>query len=252
MKRWIVMMFLACWCGLALRAQTADRPQARFLINGMFFSEAPTELDGNPVSISILRMDDGRKLMYVKGLELSAESKAYALSPHDVPDADTWLAKAKEATFFLDMSIQPPKALRLKEGDALGAFTATDMTGKVWTERDFIGRPLVLNFWYTGCGPCIKEMPELSSWMDICPDARYLAVTWNSAAQIKPIVERRHFRFTQIVNDSLLFRKFGIEQTPTTVIVNGEGRIHKIVVGTNQQKREALLSALKELTDKQK
>lgn len=55
------------------------------------------------------------------------------------------------------------------------------------------GRPMVLNFWYTGCGPCIREMPELNKWMEVYPDVTYLATTFDSAAQIKKIVEEPSF-----------------------------------------------------------
>ena len=53
-------------------------------------------------------------------------------------------------------------------------FKVKDTTGRVWTKADIIGKPFVLNYWHTGCRPCIKEMPELNEWMKICPDVTYL------------------------------------------------------------------------------
>jgi peroxiredoxin len=38
-------------------------------------------------------------------------------------------------------------------------FTLTDMGGKAVHLESFKGRPLVLNFWATWCGPCKSEIP---------------------------------------------------------------------------------------------
>ncbi len=50
------------------------------------------------------------------------------------------------------------------------------------------GRPLVLNFWFTGCKPCIAEMPELSRWVVEMPDANYIAVTYEAPEDIAKLV----------------------------------------------------------------
>ena len=39
-------------------------------------------------------------------------------------------------------------------------FTVTDNNGKAVKLSDFRGRPIVLNFWASWCGPCKREMPD--------------------------------------------------------------------------------------------
>jgi hypothetical protein len=48
----------------------------------------------------------------------------------------------------------------LKNG--LPAFEAVDLTGEAWSSERLQGRTVVLNFWFTGCGPCVAEIPELN------------------------------------------------------------------------------------------
>jgi thiol-disulfide isomerase/thioredoxin len=44
-------------------------------------------------------------------------------------------------------------------GKAAPAFNLVDLTGKKVALSDFKGRPIVVNFWATFCGPCKLEMP---------------------------------------------------------------------------------------------
>lgn len=217
----------------------AAKTQPLFLIQGLFFKNKPSSLEGKKVGMVTLKTknDNEATCLKIRG-ELTEADKKCAIPLEQVPHGKDFLEEAKKPQKFIYI---------LREKDKMGAFSATDTKGKIWNNQNTLGKPLVLNFWYTGCGPCILEMPEISGWMKICPNVNYLAITWDTAAQIKRIVEKKQFLFHQIAGDQILWKTFDIRATPTTVVINKKGIICKIVTGTNQQTREELLELIKNL-----
>ena len=41
---------------------------------------------------------------------------------------------------------------------------------------------------------------------------------------------------------------FGVQQTPTTVVIDKQGVVRKLTIGTNQQKRDELLKTIRQLS----
>lgn len=211
----------------------------KYVVEDLFYKDIPPRIKEHPQNVGIeFYKDAGHYIVFFNSsLNMTEEERALGLPASKVPDGKAIM------DFHYDKSGKNnesdiPRYLHV--GDTLSTFSVTDTNGEVWNNARTKGAPLILNFWYTGCGPCIAEMPELSKWVLRYPDAHFLAVTWDTPDEIKNIVERHHFRFTQIASDNSLRRLFKVNQTPTTVIIDGQGVIRNITEGTSEEKREAM------------
>ncbi len=127
-------------------------------------------------------------------------------------------------------------------------FILENLSGQTVSLASFKGKPLLINFWATWCGPCKIETPWLIELQnqyaskgfeivgistegdDLQPgDTEGLA---RQKAAIAKFVKEYHMQYPVLVNgDSLATKYGGLDAMPTSVYVNREGKVVAMQLG---------------------
>ena len=135
----------------------------------------------------------------------------------------------------------------LQIGASFPSFKATDINGREWTNKDVENRVMVLNLWFTGCRPCIKEMPELSTWKDEMPEVMFFSATYEEPEIAKKVLDKTNFNWIALVNDDFFSNWMGPHGYPLTIIVDKTGKIAAFEYGTSAEKRKSLKDKISSL-----
>lgn len=114
-------------------------------------------------------------------------------------------------------------------------FTLNDINGKPLSLSSLRGKYVVLDFWGSWCGWCIKGMPEMKKYY-----AKYqgkfeiLGIDCNDPeAKWKEAVKKHELPWLHVYNpkNSKVLADYGIQGFPTKIIVGPDGKIVKTIVG---------------------
>ena len=99
---------------------------------------------------------------------------------------------------------------------------------------DFRGKPVLINFWATWCGPCRFEMPELQAMHErLGDDLQVLAVDLDeSSGDVRDFFEELGLTFTAVIDkDEDVANEYRLFGLPSTYIVDEDGIIRALKVG---------------------
>ncbi|MBX7100323.1 MAG: redoxin domain-containing protein [Myxococcaceae bacterium] len=101
-------------------------------------------------------------------------------------------------------------------------------TGELVKLEDFIGRPIVLNFWATWCGPCKEEHPVLQwAYQKWQRDVVFLGVVFEDTEEnTKAFLVQNGSSWPQLYDPkSTVAVDFGVAGVPETYFINRSGVI---------------------------
>lgn len=144
------------------------------------------------------------------------------------------------------------------------AITGENVTDEIFADYDLT----MVNIWFTGCSPCINEMPELEAlYQDLPEGCNILTICTDlvnkdgkeDKGEIKfanKVMDKIHASFLTLIPDEVLVREISEVTTifPTTIFVDKNGK----VVGephfgghTSEAYRTTMLERLEQISEKE-
>jgi len=165
-------------------------------------------------------------------------------SDNKVEQATTPTSTAEDATPPSIMVDVAPAEAVVSTAMPASEFELMNLEGEAISLADFIGQPMVINFWATWCPPCRAEMPIFEEYAGIFQDELiFLAVNGGEEEEIvRQYIEAYAFQNVIFLLDpqneaANLYRIRGL---PTTLFIDAQGVLQSTHIG---QLDEAILRA---------
>jgi peroxiredoxin len=146
----------------------------------------------------------------------------------------------------------PVEARAAASAEPLLAMTLPDLAGNAQNVGQWRGKVMVVNFWATWCPPCLKEIPDFAAVSERHADApvQFVGIGIDSAANIAAFQQEHRVPYPLLVGSSETLKVATdlvgtAEALPLTIIVDRDGMIHRVKLGTlNQDELEGTIRAL--------
>jgi cytochrome c biogenesis protein CcmG/thiol:disulfide interchange protein DsbE len=96
------------------------------------------------------------------------------------------------------------------------------------------GKPALINFWASWCGPCREEAPELERFKrSLHGSAQLVGVDYTDRAEsARGFIQHYGWTFPVLSDpDGIFGARYGFKGLPTTVVLDPKGRIMQVLSG---------------------
>jgi len=138
-------------------------------------------------------------------------------------------------------------------GDVPPDFLGRDRNGHDLHVSDLRGKVVIVTFWATWCGYCMKELPVLAALQKMKGSNDLAIVGISHDDDLDAFKKARHnWRSLDVIltydaKDHLISKPYGVNTIPHMVIIGRDGRIDDVYVGYDESMLEQILAEVDEL-----
>jgi thiol-disulfide isomerase/thioredoxin len=126
----------------------------------------------------------------------------------------------------------PPREL----ADTLPDFTLANLAGEPQSIKTLAGKPMLINFWATWCGPCLREIPMLKEMQAARPDIQIVGIAIDKREAVSKFAGEQAFNYPILVGQSEAWEAaaaLGVEvyALPFTVFAGADGALLGVHTG---------------------
>jgi len=120
----------------------------------------------------------------------------------------------------------------LVKGATFPDFDEKDLAGKPLSIAGYKGKVVLVDFWATWCGPCVKELPHVQATYEKHHAAGFeiIGISLDSDRQkLDKFIKEKNMPWPQFFDgkgwENKLGQKYGVNSIPATYLLDGEGKI---------------------------
>ena len=128
-------------------------------------------------------------------------------------------------------------------------FTVEDIEGNKYKLSDFRGKPVIVNFWASWCGPCKMEMPDFEElYKEYGNSINFLMVNMTDGyketkEKASKYISDSEYTFPVYYDTATeAAYAYGVSSIPATFLIDSEG--YPVVYGVGALDKETLLSGI--------
>lgn len=162
----------------------------------------------------------------------------YGLNPFNINSDEPAEVVSSAAT--TQQVVLPTDGPPLQVGDLAYDFALADLAGNEVALNEFIGRPLIVNYWATWCGPCRIEMPHLQNTFEAHQEEGLAVLALDqdeTNAEVQSFFDEFGLTFTPLMDEGKgVSENYGVGRIlPTSFFINAQGEITAIHRGPMTQ-----------------
>jgi peroxiredoxin len=119
-------------------------------------------------------------------------------------------------------------------GTSAPDFTLLNLDGESVSLSDFRGRPVLINFWASWCGPCKVEMPAIQAVYEQHQEEGFVVLAVavdDSTENARRFIDEHGLTFQALMDDGSVASAYRVFGLPASFFVGADGKIAAVHTG---------------------